>query len=177
MSAMIPIHPQTCPGQPDRLRWIVPAGLLPFTGTAATVSQPLATLLDDGTLAEIHVEPAAVVTVLGAAGDWSREGARVRSALHAALEDPAGWAAAGEHTTDDGLLAAAREVIDGPVGALARSHGGSLELVGAQEGIVTVRMAGACRGCPAAQVTLRTQLEARLRRHRPDLRAVVAADR
>ena len=48
---MIPIHPQACPGRPDRLRWITPAGVPPFTGPAAAVPAPLAALLTDGTLA------------------------------------------------------------------------------------------------------------------------------
>ena len=174
---MIPIHPQSIPGQPDRMRWIVPTGVLPFTGPAAGVPDALAALLTDGILAEVLLDPDAVVTVLSVGRDWSRDGARVRSCLHAALADPAGWTPAGPSGGVDALLAVlARELIDGTVGELARSHGGSIELVGAQDGVVTVRLAGACHGCPAAESTLRHQLEDALRRRCPDLRAVVAAD-
>ncbi|WP_271188893.1 NifU family protein [Dactylosporangium matsuzakiense] len=172
---MIPMHPQSYPGRPDRLRWIVAGDVLAFTGPAAGVPEPLATLLTDGTLAEVRLEAGAVVTVLGPDRDWACDGARVRSALHTALADRDAWipidAAPGP---DAALHAAARELIDGPVGDLARSHGGSIALVDARDGVVTVRLAGACHGCPAAESTLRHQLEDQLRRRCPDLRTVTA---
>ncbi|GHJ16027.1 hypothetical protein [Micromonospora sp. AKA38] len=70
---MIPIHPQPVAGHPEQLRWIAPAGVLPFTGVAATLPAPLAALRDDGTLAEVRVEPAAIVTTLHPGPRWSRE--------------------------------------------------------------------------------------------------------
>jgi Fe-S cluster biogenesis protein NfuA len=174
---MIPIHPQACAGQPDQLRWIVPAGLLPFTGTPAAVPEPVAALVADGTLVQVRVEPDAIVTVLGAGWDRVRSGARLRSALHAALDEPAGWRPAGSppREDDEALRAAAAALLDGPVGQFAQSHGGSIELVGAQDGIVTVRLVGACHGCPAARHTLRQRLEEQLRRRHPGLRAVTEA--
>jgi Fe-S cluster biogenesis protein NfuA len=190
---MVPIHPQACPGQPGRLRWLLPAGLLSFTGTPTSVPQEVASLLRDGTLAEVHVESGAVVTVLGAGRNWPSEGPRVRSALHAALADPDGWTTTAgvrpaddgvrpaeggvRPADDDGLRVAAAALLDGQVGDFARSHGGSIELVGAHQGVVTVKLAGACHGCPAARHTLRQRLEGQLRRLRPDLEAVVEAGR
>src|SRR5690349_4724157 len=88
---MVPMHPQPYPSDPDRLRWIIPPGTLRITGAVAAVPAPLAALLSDGTLAEIAVEPAAVVTRLSPGRCWSAEGPRVRTALHAALEEPAAW--------------------------------------------------------------------------------------
>ncbi|QOV33496.1 NifU family protein [Streptomyces ferrugineus] len=172
---MIPLHAQPVPGRPDRLRWITPAGILTVTGPLAEAPAPLAGLLADGTLARITVEPAAVVTVLGSDRSWSREGPRVRTALHAALDEPTGWIAAGDtgHGGDDALLySAARDVLAGPVGDLARSHGGSIDLVDVCDGIVTVRLGGACHGCPAAWVTLHRRLEHQLRRRHPGLREI-----
>jgi len=64
---MIPIHPQAYPGDPDRLRWVIPAGVLHCTGRLAAVPPPLDALLSDGTLAEIVAEPTAVVARLGRA--------------------------------------------------------------------------------------------------------------
>lgn len=173
---MIPIHPQPVASHAEQLRWITPAGVLPFTGVAATLPAPLAALRDDGTLAEIRVEPAAIVTTLHAGRQWSRDGARVRTALHAALADPAGWtpADAGGEADDTPLREAARKLLDGPVGDLARSHGGHIELVDVRDSTVTVKLTGACHGCPAARNTLRQGLEDQLRRHHPQLRAVTA---
>jgi len=169
---MIPLHPQEVPGRSDRLRWIVPTGILPGTGRLAEVPAPLAALLADSTLAEVTLEPAAVVTCLGAGRTWSEEGARVRTALHAALDDPAGWipATGADQGHDDVLLrSAAQEVLAGEVGDFARSHGGTIDLVDVHDGVVTVRLGGACHGCPASWFTLHQRLERRLRRAHPGL--------
>ncbi|MEV4701868.1 NifU family protein [Actinoplanes sp. NPDC049316] len=171
---MIPIHPQACPGRPERLRWITPAGVLAFTGVPDSVPGALATLLRDGTLAAVSVEAAAVVTDLAAGRSWSRDGSRVRSALHEALVDPDGWTAAAPGDPDEPLRAAAAALIGGRAGELALSHGGGLELVDVHDGVVTVRMSGACNGCPAAGITLRHRLEDELRRRCPGVRRVVA---
>lgn len=174
---MIPIHPQRCPGRADRLRWITPAGVLPLTGTPAAVPAGLTALLRDGTLAEISVEAAAVVTTLADGQDWSRHGTRVRSALHEALAQPEEWTPGEvrDEDRDEELRAAATAVIDGQAGELALSHGGHIELVDVHDGVVTVTMTGACRGCPAAGITLRHRLADQIRRRCPDLRAVVEA--
>jgi Fe-S cluster biogenesis protein NfuA len=151
--------------------------VFPFTGTPAGLPDPLAALLRDGTLADVRVEPAAVLTALGAGRTWSRDGARIRSALHAALDEPAGWTPADAPTAldDEPLRLAAQALLDGPVGELARSHGGRIELVDVRDGIVTVRLDGACHGCPAARFTLRQRLENQLRRRCPQLRTVAEA--
>ncbi|MCU7729084.1 NifU family protein [Actinoplanes sp. KI2] len=172
----VALHPQACPGEPDRLRWIVPAGTLTVTGVAVAVPDPLAALLADGTLAEIAVEPSAVLTRLGPGRGWAVDGPRVRTALHAALERSDAWAVA--PTLDrgfDALLAAeVRKLLDGAAGEFARSHGGGIELLDVHDGVVTVRLAGACHGCPAARITLHQRLERELRRRCPAVRAVVA---
>lgn len=42
---------------------------------------------------------------------------------------------------------------------LARSHGGEIQLVGVQDGVVQVRLHGACHGCPSSTATLRQGIE------------------
>lgn len=50
------------------------------------------------------------------------------------------------------------------VQAYARSHGGEIELVGvSDEGDVTIRLHGACRGCPMSSMTLKHGIEEQLR--------------
>jgi Fe-S cluster biogenesis protein NfuA len=169
--------PLTCEGSPDRVRWVTPPLVLSFTGPVARVPAPLARLLTDGTLAEVVVEPSSVVTRLAPGHGWDVDGARVRTALHAALADPSGWAPApGVRAPGDDavLFAIAREVIDTIVAPYARSHGGDIRLVAAAGGVVTVRLGGACHGCPAARLTMRHRLERELRRRYPSLRGVSA---
>lgn len=181
---MVPMHPEKVPNHPGELRWVVPAGVLTDTGRAAGVPGALAALLDDGTLARITVEPTAVVTRLGEDRGWSREGARVRTALHTALDDPAGWVmtaeADGTGETGDGLRAredalihaTTQELLAGHVGDFARGHGGTIELVDVSDRVVTVRLGGSCHGCPAAWFTLHMRLERHLRKRHPELREV-----
>lgn len=60
------------------------------------------------------------------------------------------------------------------VQAYARSHGGSIELVTvSEEGDVTIRMAGACRGCPMSALTLKHGIEEQLRLLVPGVRKVI----
>jgi len=50
------------------------------------------------------------------------------------------------------------------VQAYARSHGGDIQLVSvSDEGDVTIRMTGACRGCPMSALTLKHGIEEQLR--------------
>lgn len=48
------------------------------------------------------------------------------------------------------------EQLLGPVQDYARSHGGKIELISAtQDGIVTIKLKGACAHCPIAPLTIK----------------------
>jgi Fe-S cluster biogenesis protein NfuA len=74
------------------------------------------------------------------------------------------------------LSAMVRDLLAGAVGQFARSHGGAIDLVRVHDDVVTVRLTGACHGCPAARITLHQRLERELRRRYPALLAVVDAE-
>lgn len=57
-----------------------------------------------------------------------------------------------------------------------QSDGGDIELVGVENGVVTVRLFGACDGCPMSPVTLRSGIERILREDVPEVREVVAIE-
>ena len=61
---------------------------------------------------------------------------------------------------------------------LLQADGGDIELVGVAEdtGIVSVRLQGACRGCPGAQMTLKMGVERHLKEKVPEVTEVVAVD-
>lgn len=146
---MIPLHPEAT-ADPHTIRWVVPAATLDFIGTPQSVPAPLATLLAEGTLTALTVEPAAVLTTSD--GDWRTLGARVRTVLAESLADPAGWRAPTEHAPV--LAAAVAEVIAGEVGEYVRSHGGTARLVGVEGSLATIALDGACASCPARGATL-----------------------
>lgn len=63
------------------------------------------------------------------------------------------------------------------VQAYARSHGGTIALMGvSQEGEVRVRLSGTCRGCPMSAITLKLGVEQRLRILVPGVTRVVQMD-
>lgn len=57
-----------------------------------------------------------------------------------------------------------------------RLDGGDIEFVGIADGVVTIRLFGACDGCPMSPVTLRNGIERILREECPEVRQVVAVD-
>lgn len=60
------------------------------------------------------------------------------------------------------------------VRALLAMHGGDVELVAVEEGIASVRLTGACHGCPLAAMTLRMGVERMVRERVPEIAAVRA---
>jgi Fe-S cluster biogenesis protein NfuA len=55
-----------------------------------------------------------------------------------------------------------------------QQDGGDIELVGIEEGVVKVRLKGACGGCPMSQMTLANYVERELRKEAPEVKRVVA---
>jgi Fe-S cluster biogenesis protein NfuA/nitrite reductase/ring-hydroxylating ferredoxin subunit len=53
------------------------------------------------------------------------------------------------------------------------SHGGAVDLLSLEDGVVHVRMSGSCHGCAASAQTLRRGIEEALREHYPGFREVV----
>lgn len=58
-----------------------------------------------------------------------------------------------------------------------QDDGGDIELVEVtDEGLVRIRLHGACVGCPSSSMTLRIGIEQNLREHVPEVSGVVAVD-
>lgn len=54
------------------------------------------------------------------------------------------------------------------------ADGGDVELVDVSEGVVTLRLSGACAGCPMATITLRHGIERVLKEQVPEVKEVIA---
>jgi len=52
--------------------------------------------------------------------------------------------------------------------------GGNVELVDVEEGIVKVKLTGACSGCPMSTLTLKMGIEKILKQEIPEIKEVVA---
>ena len=57
-----------------------------------------------------------------------------------------------------------------------QAHGGDIFLVSYLDGILTVKLSGACTDCPMSWFTLKEGIEKELRAQLPELREVVALD-
>ncbi len=55
-----------------------------------------------------------------------------------------------------------------------RADGGDIELVDVQDGIVTVRLTGACGSCPMSTMTLRMGVERVIKQEVPEIKELVA---
>jgi Fe-S cluster biogenesis protein NfuA/nitrite reductase/ring-hydroxylating ferredoxin subunit len=54
------------------------------------------------------------------------------------------------------------------------SHGGGVELVGVDGGVVHLRLQGSCNGCPSSRTTLELAVEDAIRKAAPDVEAIEA---
>jgi Fe-S cluster biogenesis protein NfuA len=54
------------------------------------------------------------------------------------------------------------------------ADGGDVQLVDAKDGVVTLRLTGACGGCPMASMTLRNGIERVLKEQVPEVKEVLA---
>lgn len=54
------------------------------------------------------------------------------------------------------------------------ADGGDVQLVDVEEGVVKVKLTGACAGCPMSQMTLKMGIEKFLRKEIPEIKEVVA---
>lgn len=165
----IALHPEATE-DPRTLRWATPRTALPFLG--AVLAAPGLDELEPGLVERVEAVPGALVVTLAARRSWRAEAGAVRTALIAALSHPDRWTPGPDAAPaggDELLRRVAEAAIDGPVGEIAAAHGGSIELVEARDGVVAVRMQGACRGCAAASITLHQRLEREVRRRVPGL--------
>jgi Fe-S cluster biogenesis protein NfuA len=65
-------------------------------------------------------------------------------------------------------------VIDG-IRPMLQADGGDVELIDVQDGVVKVRLKGACSGCPMSQMTLKNGIERLLKEKLPEVKSVVQA--
>jgi Fe-S cluster biogenesis protein NfuA len=75
----------------------------------------------------------------------------------------------GLHPLD--IAARVRQALD-EVRPYLRSHGGDVELLGVRDGVVRLRLAGSCDGCPSSAETMRQTIEEAILGKAPDAAGV-----
>jgi Fe-S cluster biogenesis protein NfuA len=74
--------------------------------------------------------------------------------------------------TDDRMYDLVDEIFRTQVNPAVAQHGGRIDLIDVQDGIIVVRMMGGCQGCGMATQTLRQGIEASLERTVPGFRGI-----
>lgn len=64
------------------------------------------------------------------------------------------------------------EEVLGKLRPVLQNDGGDVELVDVEDGIVKVRLVGACAGCPMSTMTLKRGIEAKLMEEIPEVKGV-----
>lgn len=77
--------------------------------------------------------------------------------------------------TDEQLHRKINEILD-QLRPNVQMDGGDIKFVKFQDGIVYVKLSGACVGCPASQFTLKLGIEQALKEQIPEVVEVVAVD-
>ena len=57
-----------------------------------------------------------------------------------------------------------------------QADGGDAELVSVEDGVVKIKLQGACHGCPMATMTLKHGIEKRLMESIPEVKEVIAVN-
>ncbi len=73
---------------------------------------------------------------------------------------------------DDPISRVVNEVLDEVRPALI-SHGGDASLAGIEDGIVRIKLQGACHGCPMSAMTFGIMVDELIRDRLPDIKEVV----
>jgi len=68
------------------------------------------------------------------------------------------------------------QVVIDKIRPMLQADGGDVELVDVVDGLVTVRLKGACAGCPMSQMTLKNGIERFLKKEIPEVKSVEQAD-
>ena len=81
----------------------------------------------------------------------------------------------GQADTEQSFEEKVKSVIDAIRPSL-QDHGGDIELVGTDDNTVSVRLQGACSGCPGAAMTLKMGVERLLKEKIPEVKEVIAVN-
>lgn len=74
--------------------------------------------------------------------------------------------------SQDPIVEKIKHILNAEIRPAIAMDGGEIEWVDYKDGVVSVRLRGACAGCPGAAMTLKMGVEKRLRAQIPEIREV-----
>lgn len=178
ISAHITPNPHTLKFVVDRL--ILDYGSVDFSSKEAAAGSPLAQALFviEGIVA-VLVGTNFVSVTKSSQVDWTTLAAPVTDCLSGHLDagglliDPALVTGVSGQASDGDIVARIREIIDQEIRPAVAMDGGDILFEAYQDGVVMLRLQGACSSCPSSTLTLKMGIENRLREEFPEIRDVV----
>ena len=73
-------------------------------------------------------------------------------------------------------IQALKDVFEQEIRPAVQSDGGDVEFIDFKDGVVTLKMSGACVGCAMSSYTLKLGIENRLQQYFPEINEVIAID-
>ena len=170
---------------------VMAVGTREFASPEAAEASPLAqALFDTGEVVNVMFGRDFVSVTAAPGADWSALKPRVVSILldHFVSGAPlfaggvADFAVPGEdelevadNPADADVVAQIRELIETRVRPAVANDGGDIIYRGFSEGVVYLKMQGACSGCPSSTATLKQGIESLLKHYVPEVNEVRAA--
>ena len=182
MSDFVPMHVEHT-DNPQVLRWVVRNDVVRGSALIHAASEQIEVLPEQwidyisfGVLDSVRVTDGALLVTRSEETDWASIAAPLQSSLAAFFASGGTIEVENEPVDDAELSTAVEQVLAGPLADYVASHGGKIELDSVVDGVVTVRLIGACQGCPSSGTTLKAGIEEQLREQFPQIVEVRAED-
>ncbi|AGH97709.1 NifU family protein [Micavibrio aeruginosavorus] len=177
---------------PDTLKFIpgetiMPSGTADFgSGAEAGASQLAQRLFKIEGVTRVFLGPDFISVTKDAGEEWDFLKARILAAIMEHLSigmpiiDPdyavSKKSSAGASDLDNAIIAQIEELLETRVRPAVQSDGGDIVFDRFEDGVVFLRMRGACAGCPSSTATLKVGIENMLRHYVPEVLEVRQAD-
>ncbi len=108
---------------------------------------------------------------------WQAAGPLVGKAIRAAFDSGKALVQAkammAAQAEDDALYDKVLDIFEQRINPMVAGHGGHVDLIDVQDGVVMLRLGGGCQGCGMADVTLRQGIETTLQQLVPEVQGVM----
>ena len=78
--------------------------------------------------------------------------------------------------TNEEIIKDIKTVLEDKVKPAVAQHGGTINFMSFEDGVVKLEMAGACSGCAMSKVTLQNSVEGMLKHYVPEVQSIIGED-
>lgn len=157
---------------------VLEAGVRRFGSADEAAGSPLAVaLFSVAGVSDVLVSGNTITVGKNDGTPWQVTGKAVGAAIRGAMKNGgplfAPRPASTDPAADDRVYETVANLFETRINPMVAGHGGRVDLIDVQDGVVMLRLQGGCQGCGMAEVTLRQGIETTLRQAVAEVRAVV----